>query len=610
MVCVGVVTATDDTSYDDIEVHVAACVEVARGKLGEDVETVIYINKQLNISVDTTAIKNMTQMETKDNYTMISSISVDTRVTYEGGLLISSPAVGCSLCNVGFTSEQGQEQHRSELGHRRRSLYGMYQNDRSNLLQTPHQYGLDLNVASGSDPDVSVIEDGVVEVLCKPGQEKQFKLVLRNALASLGPQEDGEDCGLVVEEVGMLKNEPSVQLSDEHDLCYNDETKIRLKPGKKYKVHVKYTADDIGQLRVPIMVAFYHESKSPKVGDSHKLSRMALELLIKTQTDEVISLQPETPYIPQPVQTPWRTRESICGKPLPRLDTQNALEEKLPVGRYPISEVRKKVIASRLEKCGTYKEEQVEYKNCKDMMKQGLTADNYTEYWNFLLHCERWQEERDIRYFDMRGVMINIDRNSGEFSLEVPGLAESRPSVLKGDKLYVRESGDGMVEYEGCVVMVGSKHVNLIFSDKIKPKVMQRKLWDVRFSFSPFSYENMHRAVKLSSQLPQMLFPSAASFPPTTSTPVIECFDDRIRNNPEQLEAVEAIVAGKSGPVPFIVFGPPGTGKTVTLVEAIKQVYKLNPDVHILACAPSNNAADLLTARLAKHVPREEMYRY
>lgn len=46
-----------------------------------------------------------------------------------------------------------------------------------------------------------------------------------------------------------------------------------------------------------------------------------------------------------------------------------------------------------------------------------------------------------------------------------------------------------------------------------------------------------------------------------------------------------------------IVHGPPGTGKTTTLVAAIAQTLKSEPQV--LVCAPSNTAVDVLTERLA-----------
>lgn len=51
-------------------------------------------------------------------------------------------------------------------------------------------------------------------------------------------------------------------------------------------------------------------------------------------------------------------------------------------------------------------------------------------------------------------------------------------------------------------------------------------------------------------------------------------FNHHLDNNPEQLKAVQHIVAGSSQPAPYVVFGPPGTGKTVTLVEAINQVFQ------------------------------------
>ena len=54
-----------------------------------------------------------------------------------------------------------------------------------------------------------------------------------------------------------------------------------------------------------------------------------------------------------------------------------------------------------------------------------------------------------------------------------------------------------------------------------------------------------------------------------------------------------------------MLFGPPGTGKTVTVVEAIKQVWRTNPDSRIIVSAPSNTAADLLAVRLVKHLGSE-----
>lgn len=50
-------------------------------------------------------------------------------------------------------------------------------------------------------------------------------------------------------------------------------------------------------------------------------------------------------------------------------------------------------------------------------------------------------------------------------------------------------------------------------------------------------------------------------------------------------------------------------GKTVTVVEAIKQIEKFQTCCHILACAPSNSAADLLCTKILEHVDRHKVYR-
>ncbi|KAM4574007.1 RNA helicase Mov10l1-like [Odontesthes bonariensis] len=68
--------------------------------------------------------------------------------------------------------------------------------------------------------------------------------------------------------------------------------------------------------------------------------------------------------------------------------------------------------------------------------------------------------------------------------------------------------------------------------------------------------------------------------------------------NPRQREAVMRILEGECRPTPYVLFGPPGTGKTITLIESILQVYHFLPSSRVLVCTPSNSAADLICIRL------------
>jgi superfamily I DNA and/or RNA helicase len=65
--------------------------------------------------------------------------------------------------------------------------------------------------------------------------------------------------------------------------------------------------------------------------------------------------------------------------------------------------------------------------------------------------------------------------------------------------------------------------------------------------------------------------------------------------NDSQLEALNKIL--KAQDVAFI-HGPPGTGKTTTLVQVIKQTIK--EERQVLVCAPSNAAIDLLVDKLSE----------
>lgn len=65
--------------------------------------------------------------------------------------------------------------------------------------------------------------------------------------------------------------------------------------------------------------------------------------------------------------------------------------------------------------------------------------------------------------------------------------------------------------------------------------------------------------------------------------------------NASQNDALRKVIAAEDV---AIIHGPPGTGKTTTLVQAIK--LTLQTEKQVLVCSPSNVAVDLLTERLAR----------
>lgn len=74
----------------------------------------------------------------------------------------------------------------------------------------------------------------------------------------------------------------------------------------------------------------------------------------------------------------------------------------------------------------------------------------------------------------------------------------------------------------------------------------------------------------------------------------VEIPENILKNlNTSQQEAIRKMLTARDG---FAIHGPPGTGKTTTLVAAVQTALLVCPQV--LVCAPSNTAADLLTEKL------------
>lgn len=251
------------------------------------------------------------------------------------------------------------------------------------------------------------------------------------------------------------------------------------------------------------------------------------------------------------------------------------------------------------------------------VIQQDLDYKNYTSRFKALLHLEEIQMDIDIREFDLERVNFRPIR---EFlALKVPGLAEGRPSVLIGDKIIVTEPGDSSgPAYEGYVHELMSEDVLLRFNQDFH-LTNNGKDFNVVFTFNRSPLRRCHQAVTFAVNLGEnVLFPttlipklsrllaskkSRANVVPlnsakhTSDKKQTMTFYNRHLND-QQKAAVTRILQGQCRPLPYILFGPPGTGKTMTVVETILQILKKMPSSRILACTPSNSAADLIAERI------------
>ncbi|KAJ6469382.1 P-loop containing nucleoside triphosphate hydrolase protein [Mycena sanguinolenta] len=240
-----------------------------------------------------------------------------------------------------------------------------------------------------------------------------------------------------------------------------------------------------------------------------------------------------------------------------------------------------------------------------------LDSNTYARHFKHLLWIEEFRMERDLEHYDIPNAKLST--SNYYHLLDVPGLAEKRPSVLVGDRILVQKQGASNSGhwFEGGVHFVRKEEVGLRLHTSFRVSPADRFI--VRFKLNRYPLRRQHLALGTEYSEDRVLFPLPSHVPtvpyPTQASARLEVFNPLIAANAPQLQAVVSIVKRPPGSVPFVVFGPPGTGKTVTMVEAIRQLLAADPKARILACAPSNSAADLIASRLMS-LTTDELFRF
>ena len=164
-----------------------------------------------------------------------------------------------------------------------------------------------------------------------------------------------------------------------------------------------------------------------------------------------------------------------------------------------------------------------------------------------------------------------------------------------GEKLDEKEASN-----RGVIHYIKKEKAKIILYEMELPSWLAHDsgLVGMQLSFDKRSYQEMERAMeaviaargnRLAAIREVLLGKKVASFRQLTYP------FDFSKLNPSQCHAVHQILNAEDVAV---IHGPPGTGKTTTLVEAIRQLCKRESP--ILVCAPSNVATDLLTKKIAE----------
>jgi len=157
---------------------------------------------------------------------------------------------------------------------------------------------------------------------------------------------------------------------------------------------------------------------------------------------------------------------------------------------------------------------------------------------------------------------------------------------------------DDDLEMKGVIYYIKKQTMKIIFYGTDLPRWVMAGKIGVQLHFDERSYIEMENAVQRvlkakDNRLAELREVLLGHTPPRFD-PSHHHFDIPQLNR-SQNKAVQNILSAEDV---AMVHGPPGTGKTTTIVAAVQQLVKRESP--LLVCAPSNAATDLLTDRIAE----------
>lgn len=223
--------------------------------------------------------------------------------------------------------------------------------------------------------------------------------------------------------------------------------------------------------------------------------------------------------------------------------------------------------------------------------------NQYKEY--FSRNNISYRKQNGVTWYPI--VITNTEIGFGEYiSIDIERTTNhNEPHQFSGGKnaaLFSNNQTDA-TPINGIIKVLGPNKIRLTLTIDELPDWCDNGKLGINLLFDENSYREMGIALekvisasgnKRLAKLRDIMF---GLVPPTfdKSNPLAPI----AKLNASQNEAVQKIVSAKDI---AIIHGPPGTGKTTTLVQAIRETLK--KEKQVLVCSSSNTAVDLLTEKL------------
>ncbi len=211
------------------------------------------------------------------------------------------------------------------------------------------------------------------------------------------------------------------------------------------------------------------------------------------------------------------------------------------------------------------------------------------------------KKEQGLLWYPLQVVKTGFAIGERAFVILQRADGEKRPHMLRSGKLiklFTQLPRVKQPEYNGIIQYVNKDKIKIILNTDTLPDWIALGNVGVELTFDERTYQEMEKAMKklltakgdrLAELRSILIGKQEARFAPSKETIEIPAL------NPSQNKALNNIIAAQDI---AIIHGPPGTGKTTTLVETIHILSKREQT--ILVTAPSNAAVDLLTLKLAE----------